>query len=200
MNIRQPASLRSLRGLLLGLACFGPLADTAAATDQLFVVRNHATTFEPAAAQPARFLDIVRAPTHGALTVNADGTLTFQPSRDICETRDHFSYRIEHDGQRETVEVQVDILCESLTVISNFSPDGDGQNDTFTVLGIQNYPGNQLSVFDAAGLPVFTATDYDNTWAGTDANDQPLEAAGAVYYYVLQDGAGNTYSGLVTIE
>ena len=196
--------LRPLRARLGALACCLLVFSTlqAAQPDQIFVVRNHATVFEApvTASTDVRIIDIVLAPEHGTVTINADQTLTFQPLRDVCETQDRFSYEIELDGVVERIDVTVDILCEALTVISNFSPNGDGQNDTFTILGIQNYPGNQLSIYAGNGLEVFSATDYDNDWAGTDAEGQALEGNGTVYYYVLKDGGTKSYAGILTIE
>ena len=205
MNNSIQAGLRPLRVLGWALAVFCCAAGTlsaSVATDQIFVVRNHATIFEAPRAETGalRILDVLEAPQFGTLTVNPDQTLTFSPQRDVCETQDRFSYTVEREGTLETIEVTVDILCEALTIISNFSPDGDGKNDTFTILGIQNYPGSRLTVFNGAGLEVYAATDYANDWRGTDRDGHPLEGDGTVYYYVLHDGGTRNYSGILTIE
>ena len=205
MNNLIQAGLRPLRALGWALAVFCTTAGTllaTVATDQIFVVRNHATIFEVPRAETGalRIIDILEAPQFGTLTINPDQTLTFLPLRDVCATQDHFRYTVDRAGSLETVETTVDILCEALTIISNFSPDGDGENDTFTILGIQNYPGSKLTIFNGAGLEVYAATDYANDWQGTDRDGHPLEGDGTVYYYVLHDGGTRNYSGILTIE
>lgn len=198
---RNGRSIRAHWGLLV-LSLLTVATLHAGQTDQIFVVRNHATIFEVPTGADAdlRILAVVQLPVHGEVSINADQTLTFLPHRDVCETQDRFSYTVERHGRTERIDVTVDILCESLTVISNFSPDGDGQNDTFTILGIQRYPGNQLRIFDGNGQVVYVAQNYNNDWSGTDVDGQPLPAGGTVYYYVLHDGGKQQYSGILSIE
>ena len=201
MNTNTPAGLRLLSAFAV---CFllAHVARAAILNDQIFVVRNHATVFEAPRAEAGalQIIDILEAPQFGTLTINPDQTLTFQPQRDVCATQDHFRYTVDRAGSLETVETTVDILCEALTIISNFSPNGDGENDTFTILGIQNYPGSKLTIFNGAGLEVYASTDYANDWQGTDRDGHPLEGDGTVYYYVLHDGGTRNYSGILTIE
>lgn len=74
-------------------------------------------------------------------------------------------------------------------VASNIvTPDGDGINDTWVVRGIENYPNNEVKIFDREGRVVYSAFGYKNTWDATlNGNLLPEDT----YYYVLYLGQGN---------
>lgn len=62
------------------------------------------------------------------------------------------------------------------------SPDGDGINDVWTIRGIENYPLNELRIFDREGRVLYTTTGYKNTWdAKVNGNPLPEDT----YYYIL---------------
>jgi len=54
-----------------------------------------------------------------------------------------------------------------------------------------------LSIFTPRGVEVFRAKDYNGTWDGTTRGGKDLPDG--TYFYVLQDGEGNTLSGYVQI-
>jgi gliding motility-associated-like protein len=83
--------------------------------------------------------------------------------------------------------------------MNGFSPDGDGQNDTFTILGVQNYPDNSLLIFNKWGEQVFEQTNYKNDWNGGKTEGENLSSEDSVYYYVFKDGKGKSYSGYLQI-
>ena len=82
----------------------------------------------------------MKQPQFGEIYINNFDSLTYIPQPNICEENDEFAYLLETETSIDTIFVTVEILCESLTIISGFSPNGDGVNDTFTILGIQNFP------------------------------------------------------------
>lgn len=172
--------------------------------NHLLVVRNNSIIFDAFEAVEAEAVieDIVvfNQPDFGKLEVNSDYTLTFKPFTDICEETDNFTYIIRKRDGLDTVNVNVDIICEKLTFLSGFSPDGDGINDTFTVIGAEAYPNNSLVVFNKWGEEVYANVRYNNTWDGTDKNGDPLVSEDNVYYYVFNDGEGNIFSGYMKIE
>ncbi|MGV3639123.1 MAG: lectin-like domain-containing protein [Adhaeribacter sp.] len=73
-----------------------------------------------------------------------------------------------------------------------FTPNGDGQNETFFVEHVDLYPGNELSVFNRYGKEVFRQSDYRNTWSG-----QGLSAG--TYYYLFKLKTGQAFKGWVEI-
>ena len=77
---------------------------------------------------------------------------------------------------------------EIIKVPNAFTPDGDGQNDTWVIEGIELYPNSVLIVYNRWGNIVYEATGYLNDWNGTSNNNLNVggnELPTGTYYYVL---------------
>lgn len=89
----------------------------------------------------------------------------------------------------------------SLDVIPDkiFSPNADGQNDTWNIDKMDLYPDCRMTLFDRQGVRVFERENYanNNPWDGTN-NGQFIPAG--VYFYLINcgDEAGQQ-TGSVTI-
>ncbi|QJB32196.1 DUF11 domain-containing protein [Chitinophaga oryzae] len=59
------------------------------------------------------------------------------------------------------------------------TPNGDGKNDRFVVLGLGKYPGSGLFIYNRWGNMVYQSKDYDNKWDGNGLNE-------GTYYYILK--------------
>lgn len=79
------------------------------------------------------------------------------------------------------------------------SPNGDGKNDVWVIPGIENYPDNEVFIFNRWGATVYSMKSYMNTWSGTNSNGEPLQV-GAYYYLIeLNDEFDTRFSGSITI-
>jgi gliding motility-associated-like protein/uncharacterized repeat protein (TIGR01451 family) len=58
------------------------------------------------------------------------------------------------------------------------SPNGDGKNDRFLIVGLDRFPGSSLSVFNRWGNEVYHSDNYQNDWDGRTLSD-------GTYFYVL---------------
>jgi gliding motility-associated-like protein len=80
-----------------------------------------------------------------------------------------------------------------LVIPEGFSPNEDGLNDRFEILGLEQYPYNELRVFNVNGNEVYRMAGYDNSWDGTSASN--LNKGGRLptgtYYYALYLGVEN---------
>ena len=143
---------------------------------------------------------ITQQPQFGTVEVNADMTITYTPASEYCDEEevDVFSYELCTDGADcVTAEISVKVHCEKILVHTGFSPNNDGINDYLTVIGLEQYPDHELTIFNSWGAEIFTVKDYRNDWNGTwDGNDLP----DGTYYYVLNDGKGNVTSGYIQIN
>ncbi|MGI4870364.1 MAG: gliding motility-associated C-terminal domain-containing protein [Janthinobacterium lividum] len=81
-----------------------------------------------------------------------------------------------------------------------FSPNGDGNDDTWQIENIEQYPDNTVTVFNRWGTKIFSIPNYSRTneWHG-EYNGQQLPI-GTYYYVVVTRGAlGKQYTGWVMI-
>jgi len=84
-----------------------------------------------------------------------------------------------------------------------FTPNNDGKNDAFTVVGIDNYPGSTIVIFNRWGNIVFESNDYQNEWDGTSHAAISLgdNLPEGTYYYILKLGDSNeVYKGYVYLR
>jgi gliding motility-associated-like protein len=100
--------------------------------------------------------------------------------------------------------ITVDVTCVTLTIPNGFSPNGDGYNDAFVILKLEDYPDNKLRIFSRWGNMVYEMNDYDNSWNGT-ANVNVLmkgkELPAGTYYYVLDlNNKAETQTGFVVLR
>ena len=85
------------------------------------------------------------------------------------------------------------VNCE-LTIPQAITPNGDGVNDVFVIEGIENYPNNELIIFNRWGAEVFRANGYSNDWDGKSTSDFNIwgeDLPTGTYYYLFdtkQDG------------
>lgn len=89
------------------------------------------------------------------------------------------------------------IVSPQLNVPNAFTPNGDGINDQWNVVGLVAYYNATIDVFDRYGSKVFHSVGYNTPWDGT-YNGSPLPMG--VYYYVIDTKVKNqVISGSVTI-
>ncbi len=141
-------------------------------------------------------------PTNGTAVINLDGTLTYQPNQDFCGDSDQLQYQICNETGCDTTTVGVYVDCTTVPTTTmkfytGFSPNGDGLNDYFTIEGISQFPNNELTVFNRWGTEVFRMKGYKSAWDGTWKNKALPDGS---YFYVLKDGVGKNYKGLVQIR
>ena len=58
------------------------------------------------------------------------------------------------------------------------TPNGDGKNDLFVVIGLSQYPNSSLRIYNRWGSEVYESANYQNDWGGSGLND-------GTYYYIL---------------
>lgn len=73
-----------------------------------------------------------------------------------------------------------------------FSPNGDNDNETYFVRGIEAYPNNKLIVTNRWGNVIYTEEGYHNTWIGTTPSGESLPDG---TYYIILEIRGETIDG-----
>lgn len=105
-----------------------------------------------------------------------------------------YSLTVRNRCQAVTATVQVRTQnCAALLKIPNvITPNGDGQNDQFRVVGAGIHR-LRIQVFSRWGQLLFEAADYQHQWP---AGPQP---AGSYYYLLLDETYGRRYRGWVEV-
>ncbi|MFN8282686.1 MAG: gliding motility-associated C-terminal domain-containing protein [Chitinophagales bacterium] len=129
---------------------------------------------------------IIVKPSHGTVSVNGDGTVSYQPMNGYIGI-DSFSYQLCNSVVKQGScyadgkdNAWVFITIEGCIFPNAFSPDGDGINDVFEIPCAQG--DMQFTVFNRSGIEVYKNDFYRNDWNGT-YNGSPLPDG--TYYYML---------------
>ncbi|MBO2011892.1 gliding motility-associated C-terminal domain-containing protein [Hymenobacter negativus] len=85
-----------------------------------------------------------------------------------------------------TLRVSLDNRC--LYFYNVITPNGDGQNDVFTIENLERYPNTSLTVFNRWGRRMYHSDDYHNTYGGEGLGP-------GIFYYLCQLADGTRYKG-----
>jgi len=91
----------------------------------------------------------------------------------------------------------MNIKVNNLIIPSLITPNLDGINDYFVILGLESFGTTSLIVFNRWGSRVYENDDYDNSWYGIDENENPLPED--TYFYILKPEKSITIKGFVVI-
>lgn len=99
-------------------------------------------------------------------------------------------------GSFDTVTITA---INDLEIFSGFTPNGDGDNDTWNLPMLEKYPNVNVDVYNRWGEQLFHSEGYDVPWDGKYKNeDLPV----GTYYYVIDVKDGDfpePFSGPLTI-
>lgn len=87
------------------------------------------------------------------------------------------------DTIRITRPLDDDCVPEPYTA---FSPNGDGQNDIWTIPGIENYPENEITIFNRWGDVVADFENYNNANVSWDGSNNGNELPAGTYFYTIE--------------
>jgi gliding motility-associated-like protein len=92
------------------------------------------------------------------------------------------------NGQSEncTFEVTIEPLVLDVRISKLVSPNGDGNNDSWLIEGIEQFPDNQVIIVDRWGTEIFKANGYNNNevvWSGENRSGE-LVPRGTYFYFI----------------
>ncbi|NND10852.1 MAG: DUF11 domain-containing protein, partial [Flavobacteriaceae bacterium] len=117
------------------------------------------------------------------------------------------SGNVDGDPTNDPTVVLVDVEFEIFDAIT--PDDGDGQNDVFTIAGLQNFPDNNVKIYNRWGVLVYEKSQYhigDGFRGISDGRvtiQQEKKLPAGVYYYVLtyvDGGVGKSIAGPLYIK
>lgn len=139
----------------------------------------------------------VNPPSNGVLTLDSLGNLSYVPDPGYCGN-DQFTYEVCNTNGCDQATVSITVICDAIKVYNGFSPNGDGINDNFTILGLEGHPNNKVYVYNRWGNLVFQTENYKNNWDGI-WNGLRLTQGTYIYAVELNDAAKTILSGMVQI-
>jgi gliding motility-associated-like protein len=142
-------------------------------------------------------IELVTQPLYGYAIINSDNTVQYKPNDEDCQKRDSFYYAIHTAMGSDTAKVVIDVLCDEVVVFSGFSPNDDGYNDLFEIVGLEKYPTNSLKIFNRNGNQIYEAEPYKNDWNGKFDGKVLIDGT---YFYILELGNGIKKSGYIQIH
>ena len=108
------------------------------------------------------FLKIVVFPMNGDAFVKEDNTILYRPRTRFIGT-DYFVYALCTPSSQSCTTATVTVKVTHRVVPDNaMSANGDDKNDYFHIVGIENYPDNQVTIYSHSGEKVFTISHYNN--------------------------------------
>lgn len=123
--------------------------------------------------------------------------LSFKESDKQSFTNHTSSENLLTSSLKDTLKVRTMVFSDF------FSPNGDGYNDTFTILNVEDYPANDIKIVNRWGEVVYKASPYNNEWDGKCNISGPLfgnECQDGVYFFVFNDGVGTAATGKITLK
>lgn len=130
-------------------------------------------------------VNIVEEPMHGSADVGLNEFVDYRADDDYFGT-DEFIYEIcldECPSMCDTAQVKL-LIRPYLEIPDVITPNGDGANDTFFITGLENFPNNELYVYNRWGREVFGTANYQNDWEGMWQGKTLPEGT---YYYVFKE-------------
>lgn len=97
--------------------------------------------------------------------------------------------------------VHPEIIEECLVFHNVITPNGDGLNDKWIIDCIENFPENNVIIFNRWGDKIINIRNYDNkdqVWKGTNQDNSPVPDG--TYYYVLTIKNGGTHCGWIFVR
>ncbi|GAA5034761.1 hypothetical protein GCM10011506_29140 [Marivirga lumbricoides] len=94
-------------------------------------------------------------------------------------------------------QIQITNILPELDIVNAFTPDGNGVNDTWDFVNLDQFEQVNIAIYNSSGLEVFSCNTTDCEWNGTYKGE---ELAGGVYFYLINLNNGRRkYEGSVTI-
>lgn len=86
---------------------------------------------------------------------------------------------------------------DDLTLPNGFTPNGDGANDFFVILGIDQHPNNLFKVFNRWGNLVYEKSNYANEWDGRNTGGDELPDG---TYFVVFEASERQFATYVDLR
>ncbi|WP_353130960.1 gliding motility-associated C-terminal domain-containing protein, partial [Parapedobacter pyrenivorans] len=170
----------------------------------ILVLNNDQVGSSPIVPSTVRLIDgsgnrvsVVTIPGEGRYEVNAQGIVTFEPADGFTGSSSvRYEVADENGLLSNTAVINVTVSTRPFKIPNVFTPNGDGKNDVFEIVGIEGFDRTEITVVNRWGNEVYRNNNYRNNWDGQGLNE-------GTYYYVIithEGGRQERYAGWVLIK
>ncbi len=145
---------------------------------------------------PITAVTLVQAPRGGMASFDDNRMLIYVRNPGETCTNDSLVYQICNAGGCAQATVRLMLDCDNgggplpptgrgpIDIARILSPNFDNLNDTWVIKNIEQYPDNEVKIYNRWGARVFIAKGYDNTWDGSFQDGGALPDG--TYFYVVE--------------
>jgi len=136
-----------------------------------------------------------RNPSQGFLKTTGDGSWIYIPQQHSTG-EDYALYKVQDSNGNWSNEARITLHTYGFKIPTVFTPNGDGLNDQFMLVGLNLYDRVAVSIFTRTGVQVYENEDYANNWDGGDLVSQ-------TYYYLIRTfkaGQEERYTGTLLLK
>ncbi len=134
-------------------------------------------------------------PVHGTYTV-VDGSIIYTPDPRFAG-EDELEYEItDENGLTSKARVRIEVMPRELKIPNIITPNSDGLNDRFVIVGAEAYDRIDLLIVNRWGNEVYKNDDYQDTWGGEGLSE-------GTYYYIIRGYKGEDvrlFKGYIMIK
>jgi gliding motility-associated-like protein len=132
------------------------------------------------------------------LSVDVTGTTFPVYNLDGADTGTYTVKAVDQHGCYVWSEAYLLAWADAALFVPNiFTPNGDGINDYFQILGLEDFVENKLEIMNKYGAIIFSQKNYHNRWSGEGLPND-------IYYYTLslkrENGASSLLNGYIHLK
>ncbi|REE24322.1 putative repeat protein (TIGR01451 family)/gliding motility-associated-like protein [Winogradskyella pacifica] len=132
-----------------------------------------------------------------ATSTGSDGA-TYTDTSDDPNNFDDVDNNDDDEPDDPTITDLPEILSSDFEIFNAITPDGDGENDFFKIVGIEDFPKNNLKIFNRWGILIYEMDGYGINGKvfrgfsdGRSTINRDEELPTGTYFYILRRFVGN---------
>jgi gliding motility-associated-like protein len=99
--------------------------------------------------------------------------------------------------EKQFISNSIRIYYNELFVPNAISPNGDGLNDYWRIIGLEAFSSSRVIIYDRLGIKIFESEDYQNNWNGS-FNGSPIPDG--TYFYEIYLSNNEIKKGFIYVK